>query len=30
MSEYDLENLKAEKLDLVKQAEYSVRDFWIK
>jgi NADH-quinone oxidoreductase subunit I len=30
MSEYDLENLKAEKLDLIKQAEYSIRDFWIK
>jgi len=30
MAEYELETLKAEKLDLVKQAEYLIRDFWIK
>jgi hypothetical protein len=30
MSEYDLEALKAEKLDLIKQAEYLIREFWIK
>ena len=30
MSEYDLESLNLEKLDLIKQAEYSIRDFWVK
>ncbi|MCE5329713.1 4Fe-4S dicluster domain-containing protein [bacterium] len=30
MAEYDLGNLKLEKLDLIKQAEYAIRDFWIK
>jgi formate hydrogenlyase subunit 6/NADH:ubiquinone oxidoreductase subunit I len=30
MSEYDMESLKMEKLDLIKQAEYAIRDFWVK
>ncbi|MDD5658490.1 MAG: 4Fe-4S dicluster domain-containing protein [Actinomycetota bacterium] len=30
MAEYDIVNLKLEKLDLIKQAEHAVRDFWIK
>lgn len=30
LSEFDLESLKIEKLDLIKQAEYSIRDFWVK
>lgn len=30
LAEYDIESLKLEKLDLVKQADYSTRDFWSK
>ena len=30
LAEYDVESLKLEKLDLIKQAEYSIRDFWAK
>lgn len=30
LAEYDSESLKIDKMDLVKQAEYSIRDFWAK
>lgn len=30
LAEYDIESLKIEKMDLIKQAEYSIRDFWTK
>lgn len=29
-AEYDMESLKLEKLELIKQAEHSIRDFWSK
>ncbi len=29
-ADYSLKSLRMEKLDLVKQADYSIRDFWLK
>ncbi len=29
-ADYSLKNLRMEKLDLIKQADYSIRDFWLK